>query len=224
MLVTSSQVSLAISSIIGNYQHLNISQLTNWWIPHIVFIFTTALFLCGYAIQQKTVNDIREAIKPAPRPIHTNLYVPPKPGDNPADDGETAHMIEIITDEQPRSDERQESEEKSPETQTQTVDYTEAGDQLVQGSDGGLIRVSRQGRRKMQKQKAILDDGLSSDLESYISRISEPRKSPEAHSRDSREMLSRAARRKILKEELAKLAGDEKLLNNPNVYRRRRLW
>ncbi len=180
------------------------------------------MFLCGYAVQQKTLNDIREAIKPAPRPVHTNLYVPPKPGDTPADNRDSrdsTQVVEIVTEEENGSEQKQESEVKT--TETQTPDDAEAGDQLVQGSDGGLIRASRQGRKK---QKAILEDSSSADLESYMDGISNPRKSPEASTADSRGMLSRAARRKILKEELAKLAGDEKLLNNPNVYRRRRLW
>ncbi|KAK8073821.1 hypothetical protein PG994_004720 [Apiospora phragmitis] len=49
MLLTSSQVSIAISS-------------------GIVLLFTTALFLSGYAIQQRTLNDLRKAIRPDPRP------------------------------------------------------------------------------------------------------------------------------------------------------------
>ncbi|KAK7972826.1 hypothetical protein PG996_007046 [Apiospora saccharicola] len=49
MLLTSSQVSIAISS-------------------GIILLFTTALFLSGYAIQQRTLNDLRKAIRPEPRP------------------------------------------------------------------------------------------------------------------------------------------------------------
>ncbi|KAK7917076.1 hypothetical protein PG985_010684 [Apiospora marii] len=49
MLLTSSQVSIALSS-------------------GIVLLFTTALFLSGYAIQQRTLNDLRKAIRPEPRP------------------------------------------------------------------------------------------------------------------------------------------------------------
>jgi hypothetical protein len=33
-----------------------------------VFLCTTALFLSGYAIQQRTLRDLRAAIKPSPRP------------------------------------------------------------------------------------------------------------------------------------------------------------
>lgn len=33
-----------------------------------VFLCTAALFLSGYALQQRTLRDLRQAIKPAPRP------------------------------------------------------------------------------------------------------------------------------------------------------------
>ncbi|KAL2023528.1 hypothetical protein VTK56DRAFT_2136 [Thermocarpiscus australiensis] len=49
MLLTSAQVSVAVSS-------------------GVVFFFTTALFLSGYAIQQRTLRDLRAAIKGPPRP------------------------------------------------------------------------------------------------------------------------------------------------------------
>lgn len=46
MLLTQSQVSVLISSII-------------------IFFFTVALFLAGYVLQQRTLNDLRDAIAPA---------------------------------------------------------------------------------------------------------------------------------------------------------------
>ncbi|KAH6855095.1 hypothetical protein B0I37DRAFT_441992 [Chaetomium sp. MPI-CAGE-AT-0009] len=49
MLVTSGQVSVAVSS-------------------GIVFLCTTALFLSGYVLQQRTLRDLRAAIKQPPRP------------------------------------------------------------------------------------------------------------------------------------------------------------
>ncbi|KXX80868.1 hypothetical protein MMYC01_202072 [Madurella mycetomatis] len=49
MLLTSAQVSVAVSS-------------------GVVFFFTAALFLSGYIIQQRTLRDLRAAIKPTPRP------------------------------------------------------------------------------------------------------------------------------------------------------------
>ncbi|TLS23764.1 uncharacterized protein PpBr36_05688 [Pyricularia pennisetigena] len=49
MLITSSQASVALTAMI-------------------VVACTLALFLSGYAIQQRTLRDLRAAIKPAPRP------------------------------------------------------------------------------------------------------------------------------------------------------------
>ncbi|TGO45705.1 hypothetical protein BOTNAR_0645g00060 [Botryotinia narcissicola] len=57
MLLTSGQVSFAISSFI-------------------VFFFTTALFLSGYVLQQQTVRDLREAIKPQFQAKLVGLEVP----------------------------------------------------------------------------------------------------------------------------------------------------
>ncbi|TGO37423.1 hypothetical protein BHYA_0098g00470 [Botrytis hyacinthi] len=57
MLLTSGQVSVAISSFI-------------------VFLFTTALFLSGYVLQQQTVRDLREAIKPQFQAKLVGLEVP----------------------------------------------------------------------------------------------------------------------------------------------------
>ncbi|KAK2624853.1 hypothetical protein QTJ16_006046 [Diplocarpon rosae] len=61
MLITSGQISIAFSSAV-------------------VFLFTTALFLSGYVLQQATVRDLRAAIKPQlerslPRP---DLFLPPQ--------------------------------------------------------------------------------------------------------------------------------------------------
>jgi hypothetical protein len=189
-----------------------------------VFIFTTALFLCGYVVQQKTVNDIREAIKPQPRPVHTNLYVPPKPDATPGliPTVEGVQIIEIIQDEQSKGDTVEESTKEATELQATQADEEEG---LVQGADGGFLRKKTQRQRK---QKALLDEMLEAESrsdtyeQSTRDGISTPRKSADA-SGGSGERLSRAARRKLIKDEFAKLAGED-LLNNPNTYKRRRLW
>ncbi|KAI9649021.1 hypothetical protein NHQ30_001588 [Ciborinia camelliae] len=62
MLLTSGQVSVAISSFIESHpRFMIISKIDK---SHPVFFFTTALFLSGYVLQQQTVRDLREAIKP----------------------------------------------------------------------------------------------------------------------------------------------------------------
>jgi hypothetical protein len=180
-------------------------------------------------VQQKTVNDIREAIKPQPRPVHTNFYVPPKPDATlsvipSGEDG--VQIVEIVEGEQPIED----AVGGSPENAAvQQLPAAEEDEGLVQGADGGFLRKQTQRQRK---QKALLDEILTADSgrdayeESTKDGISNPRKSVEASegsTPSSGERLSRAARRKLIKDEFVKLAGEE-LLNNPNAYKRRRLW
>jgi hypothetical protein len=54
-----------------------------------VFLFTSALFLSGYALQQKTVRDLRIAVRPAPTPTNARLYLPEqfRPARSPKSDG-----------------------------------------------------------------------------------------------------------------------------------------
>lgn len=85
MLLTSSQVSVAISSFIGTstppFLFLFTFLKTKADLQRTtVFIFTTALFLSGYVLQQQTVRDLRAAIKPQlvrPKP-GPELYLPPQ--------------------------------------------------------------------------------------------------------------------------------------------------
>ncbi|KAG9244301.1 hypothetical protein BJ878DRAFT_567702 [Calycina marina] len=80
VLLTSSQVSVAITCTI-------------------IFLFTLALFLSGYVIQQQTVRDLRAAIKPhVNQPILVShlLVHPAKPSskENIAEDDGDAHAEE----------------------------------------------------------------------------------------------------------------------------------
>lgn len=76
VLLTSSQVSALITAFISGQLFIRISspQLT----MSIVFLFTSALFFSGYALQQQTVRDLRAAIKPKEVPKQARLYLPPK--------------------------------------------------------------------------------------------------------------------------------------------------
>jgi len=69
MLLTSSQISIAISSSVGTYHPPTIPPQTN---PPPVFTFTTLLFLSGYILQQQTVHSLQAAIRPpTPPPVPT---------------------------------------------------------------------------------------------------------------------------------------------------------
>ncbi|TVY43759.1 hypothetical protein LSUB1_G001264 [Lachnellula subtilissima] len=78
VLLTSSQVSVAISSCI-------------------VFFFTTALFLSGYVLQQQTVRDIRAAIKPqiVPTAPELKLFLPEKFRDQEGNDGQGMGTVNV---------------------------------------------------------------------------------------------------------------------------------
>lgn len=171
------------------------------------------------------MNDIREAIKPQPRPVHTNLYVPPKPDATPGvvPPGEAGvRIIEIVQEGQSPEDLTEGSRKEATEQQITEVDEEEG---LVQGADGGFLRKKAQRQRK---QKPLHDDVLEvkSKREGYEQSSREdvlnPRKPADA-SAGPGERLSRAARRKLIKDEFVKLAGED-LLSNPNTYKKRRLW
>ncbi|KAF3768691.1 hypothetical protein M406DRAFT_251469 [Cryphonectria parasitica EP155] len=93
MLLTSSQVSVAISSAI-------------------VVAFTAALFLSGYVIQQRTVRHLRAAIRPDSSP---QIYLPDRFRD---DTTELADGTIVMLDEYGRpvrqEEEQQEQEQQRP--------------------------------------------------------------------------------------------------------------
>lgn len=64
MLLTSSSISMGISSFIGKLT-LRLHTATIL-IPYTVFVFTSALFLSGYILQQQTVRNLQSIIKPLP--------------------------------------------------------------------------------------------------------------------------------------------------------------
>lgn len=89
MLLTSSQVSVLVSSGIGkpNTKHFpnldpnltcKMNRQTNTHSLTVV-VFTAALFLSGYVIQQRTLHQLRIAIRPAPRASKPNVPAPVLP-------------------------------------------------------------------------------------------------------------------------------------------------
>jgi hypothetical protein len=84
VLLTQSQVGVALSSLVStsstsSYASLCLSPFLN--LPQLtlalkVFLCTSALFLSGYVVQQKTLRDIQRAIKPQNVPLNAGLDVP----------------------------------------------------------------------------------------------------------------------------------------------------
>jgi hypothetical protein len=83
-------------------------QLTATCLP--VVLFTLALFLSGYAIQQRTLRDLRRAIRPDPRPS-PKIYLPDrfKKSTTELEDGS---IIEIGDEDLIANDERQRKQQK----------------------------------------------------------------------------------------------------------------
>jgi hypothetical protein len=78
VLLTSSQVSALITAFVSTKPLIpnSVPKLTN----QLVFLFTLALFLSGYTLQQQTVRDLQAAIKPKEVPKQALLYLPPQFG------------------------------------------------------------------------------------------------------------------------------------------------
>jgi hypothetical protein len=224
MLLTSAQVSIAISSTIGNiklntfYIYLNIYANLHL---HTVFIFTTTLFLCGYVLQQQTVNSLREAIKPRPRPTHISFYLPPQfqptstleAGDNDAVQVE----ITVGTNDGDRHPRNGDAAEHAMEEQGTDQQFLQSGSRSTQDTE-----IGKQEHLKQSDQDAPdLSPELSTELPSEgISNLRISREGGKAP--PSVKRLSMAARRRAIKEEIRRLSGQD-LLDNPKAYRRR-LW
>ncbi|KAL2062359.1 hypothetical protein VTL71DRAFT_6625 [Oculimacula yallundae] len=197
VLLTSAQVSVAISSTI-------------------VFLFTTALFLSGYVLQQQTVRDLRAAIKP-------QLQRPKGAPDSWTatqfnEDGYLVDMVQIET-QHTKDDSREQVVEVSS---SESIGTDGEGNENV-GSEResddmvGATRWQKAARKKkleveaMQGQKPILDD--SSEL---------PRKKAKgkpAKSKVEKKPMSRAERRRKIKEQIVAEGQGETFKGY-----RRRMW
>ncbi|KAK2052911.1 hypothetical protein LY76DRAFT_304776 [Colletotrichum caudatum] len=154
VLLTSSQVSVLLSSAI-------------------VVSCTAALFLSGYVIQQRTLGQLRQAIKPDSRPSpKASYYVP----EHLKAAGWTSGMWQKMTSSS------SEKEEKG----------------------GG---VSKEDLENMDERERNIEGWKVKD-----------QKNPDPEA-SNQKPISRAERRRLIKEELRRLAeGEEK------VYYQRRLW
>ncbi|KAK4178900.1 hypothetical protein QBC36DRAFT_323788 [Triangularia setosa] len=191
MLLTSSQVSIAVSS-------------------GVVFFFTLALFLSGYAIQQRTLRDIRASIN-RPKPS-LKIFLPDrfKQSTTELDDG----TIVIIEDENisrpPRplkeillEEEREREREREREVVITVVPTVPTEGEVLaekkvkEGKEkekkGGLLGWIRSGKKKAGKQE--LNGEEQGEGEEKEDGPPKP--------------ISRAERRKRIKEELMRLAQGE---------------
>jgi primosomal protein N' len=167
-----------------------------------VFIFTTALFLSGYVLQQQTVRDLRAAIKPqlvrpAPGP---ELYLPPQFRDD--EYWEARGVVDSVLGEIEK--ERMEKEKEKKEKEKEMVD----DEDMV-----GATRWQKAARRKQkmadkEEQKPIIQEDTKQEEEPET-KEPKPEEKP----------MSRAERRRRIKEQILAEGEGEGFKGY-----RRRLW
>ncbi|KAH6651852.1 hypothetical protein BKA67DRAFT_339895 [Truncatella angustata] len=173
VLLTPSQVSVAISSVI-------------------VVLFTSALFLSGYVIQQRTLRDLRKAIRPDPRPS-PKIYLPDrfKQSTTELPDG----TVVDISDEDLSSGNPAQNKKGDFVIEIRpTIPEDDAQQQVITGI-----------RQKQENPNSKEAKGNSLSREKQDKKGEEP--------------VSRAERRRRIKEEIRELSQGE----SP-MYYQRRLW
>ncbi|KAF2999535.1 hypothetical protein E8E14_004611 [Neopestalotiopsis sp. 37M] len=158
-----------------------------------IISFTTALFLSGYVIQQRTLRDLRKAIRPDPRPS-PKIYLPDrfKQSTTELEDG-TVINIETQEDDAPSGNAAQ----------------LKKGDFVIE------VRPS------------VPEDATQRPLQQDEKTRSDPKPDENAKKTDDapkpaeveEEPMSRAERRRRIKEEIRELSQGETPL-----YYQRRLW
>ncbi|KZL84629.1 hypothetical protein CI238_12150 [Colletotrichum incanum] len=192
VLLTSSQVSVLLSSAI-------------------VVSCTAALFLSGYVIQQRTLNQLREAIKPESRPSpKASYYVPDHLKDVTSGPNGAGKQEQIIIEVNPTVPKRQQQQERQQKKAGQKAAgwTSDMWQKMMPSSDkeekGG---VSEEDLEKMDERERNIQAWKVKD-----------QKNPDPEA-SNQKPISRAERRRLIKEELRRLAeGEEK------VYYQRRLW
>ncbi|TEY29340.1 hypothetical protein BOTCAL_0957g00010 [Botryotinia calthae] len=200
MLLTSGQVSVAISSFI-------------------VFFFTTALFLSGYVLQQQTVRDLREAIKPQFQAKLVGLEVPDNLNINADRSGRKGH-VEVFL---PKKFENNVVQEGNIRAEIKR-DVEEESDEMI-GKNGKNRRV--RGKESEEWSEVEVEESAIEEQKDYGSiegEDSRPVDNTEGARRGvggeisvPEKPLSRAERRRRIKEDLV-TSGEGETFNG---YRRR---
>ncbi|KAF7909561.1 uncharacterized protein EAF01_003279 [Botrytis porri] len=199
MLLTSGQVSVAISSFI-------------------VFFFTTALFLSGYVLQQQTVRDLREAIKPQFQAKLVGLEVP----DNlniKTDRSGRKGQVEVFLPEKFQNDAVQEGNiraENRRDVEEESYGVVEENEKASGEENGEWSEVElEESVIKIQKNYRSVE-GEGDGVES-VDNTDSARRGEGGEITIPEKPLSRAERRRRIKEELV-TSGEGETFNG---YRRR---
>ncbi|RYP05830.1 hypothetical protein DL764_003541 [Monosporascus ibericus] len=188
MLLTPSQVSVVISSCI-------------------VVLFTGALFLSGYVVQQKTLNKLRTAVSQqmAPRPSpKINFYLPDR-FQQSATELEDGSVVDVVPDPDP------------------DLDNIEIDDVLNggkgEGGRGGVVVEVRPTTMREGAEEEKGEGGESDRAQKRRPAAAAAGYDDAVEEEEEEKPLNRAERRRRIKEEIQRLSqGDEP------VYYQRRLW
>ncbi|KAE8454481.1 hypothetical protein EG329_000104 [Mollisiaceae sp. DMI_Dod_QoI] len=204
MLLTSGQVSVAISTFI-------------------VFFFTTALFLAGYVLQQQTVRDIRAVIKPqlgrAP-PGGPELFLPPQ-------FREDGYLVDVIVDPVLPPKEEERTSATNVEVQiTQQEESNQSGDDEdsdAESKDEDMIGATRWQKAARKKQLEALraeeENRAQKPFANEESKTVLDDNGQKSEAQKEEEKLSRAERRKRIKEQILADGEGESFKGY-----RRRMW
>ncbi|KAK0377041.1 hypothetical protein CLIM01_05574 [Colletotrichum limetticola] len=183
---------------------------------------TAALFLSGYVIQQRTLSQLRQAIKPETRPSPKASYYVPEHLKDAAGNGQNVPLYggangkqeQIIIEVNPTVSDKQQQEQPQQQSKKQKAGQKAAGwtsdmwQKMMGPSEkedkGG---VSREDLEKMDERERNINGWNVKD---------QANPDPEA---SNQKPISRAERRRLIKEELRRLSESEE-----RVYYQRRLW
>ena len=183
-----------------------------------VVVFTAALFLSGYAIQQRTLRDLREAIKPSPRP-KPQIFLPDRFRSTTT---ELADGTVIVVDIPPGPDAYR---PPRPDTEQVVVEITSTvpGDDKTQTSKqerkNGDFGVSRDGKGEHALSGGERKQTATDDKQSGSGGTDTGQKKDDRGEGKRPKKLSRAERRRQIKEELQKMSqGDRRGLWQPRLW------
>ncbi|KAF9879482.1 hypothetical protein CkaCkLH20_03025 [Colletotrichum karsti] len=198
VLLTSSQVSVLLSSAIGNTRPF----------PH-----SSPVPRNGYVIQQRTLSQLREAIKPDrdPRPSPKTSYVVPEHLKNVPGNGQNVPLYgggkqdQIVIEVNPSVPEHQQQPKKL--AGQKKAGWTSDMWKKMMPSEREEPGVSKDDLEKMDERERNIEGWKVKD-----------QKHPDPDAA-SEKPISRAERRRLIKEEIKRLSQGEQ-----PVYYQRRLW
>ncbi|KAJ4998802.1 hypothetical protein K4K48_005001 [Colletotrichum sp. SAR 10_66] len=219
VLLSSSQVSVLLSTAIGNTRSVpafqSRPQVSKRLTSQRVTLLScgAALFLSGYVIQQRTLNQLREAIKPDydPRPSPKTSYTVPEhlkntPGNALYEGGKQDQIIIEVNPSVPEQQQQQQRPKKLA-GQNQQGWTSDLWKKMVSSSEKDEPGVSKEDLEKMDERERNIKGWKVKD-----------QKHPDPDAA-SEKPISRAERRRLIKEEIKRLSQGEE-----PVYYQRRLW